>query len=1179
MTFSATHTAPSYKERFLAFFPAHFNSSAGSVAFFLLLVSGVYLTSYYSYLLFHSVAEFFSIFIAVTLFIIAINCAASIRNQYILFIGLAYLFVGVMDFFHTLAYKGMPIFTDYDYYAPQLWIAARYMEAISMLVGFSFLGTRRQVHIPLTLGIFGIVTTGLVASILYWKIFPVCFEPGKGLTPFKVVSEYIICALLLGSVYLLHQRRYLFESQVYHCLQWSLALMIATELCFTLYVADSMSDTFNQLGHICKIAAFALIYRAVVVTGLRDPVNLLFREIKQREANLQEAQTIANLGRWCWRMDDGRWDWSGIVFRSFGIAESGQQTLGQVLETVHSQDRAIFLEALENCRQHGVPFIIKLRIINEERTIFIQVRGESIQDDNGQVERIAGTVQDITAQERMMEELQQAKIEADQANAAKSAFLANMSHEIRTPMNAILGLTHLMRRDAVLPQQFERLDKVTDAAQHLLSIINDILDFSKIEAGKLTLEVADFPLEGVFHSLHGLICDKAEAKGIEVISRIDPALPKVLRGDRMRLSQVLLNFATNAVKFTESGAIALRARLVQQQADAVVVRFEISDTGIGLSPEQQGRLFQPFEQADPSITRKFGGTGLGLAISHRLALLMGGKVGLESSLGMGSTFWLELSLQLGDASAMSSQAPRTLERELEVLVVDDLEEARETLADMLHSLHCRTTLASSGEQALEIMAQAAHNGRPFDLVLLDWKMPGMDGIALAKEIQARYIQPRPGVILVTAYGRECPITVFKEAGIAAALPKPVTSSSLLDTIVGLVTGEDTLQKASVASTSPSLHQPNLQGYYVLLAEDNLVNQEVALELLRSVGLRVDVADDGRMAVELARTHAYDLILMDVQMPHMDGLAATAAIRQLPDRAKVPILAMTANAFAEDREACVAAGMDDHLSKPVDPDKLFATLQHWLSRTAGSNAGRGAAASASVAAPSADTGLHARLSAITQLDMAAGLKIVCGKLPTYRRILALFADGHANDAQRLQALLALGDFAQLRQLAHALKGAAGNIGAQGVRAQALALEMAAERGDAAQAQVAVQALATELVALVAALRTALLVAAPSTAMAPNATSSVSSAPSATTATAGGLTTLPVPSAQLASELQSLHNLLSNDDLEARRLFRHLQPILLENQWPATVLEPLAAAIERFDYAQAIHLLRQHHAPSP
>lgn len=1141
-------------QRFLAFFPAHFNTSALGVAVFILLVFSVHLSSHYSYLLFHAIAEFFSIFIAVTLFIIAINCAASIRNQYILFIGLSYIFIGSIDFLHTLSYKGMPIFTDYDYYAPQFWIAARYMESISMLVAIGFLGTRRQLHIPLTLGIFTTITTALVASILYFRVFPVCFEAGKGLTPFKVFSEYVICALLLGSIYFLYQRRHLFHTKIYHCLQWSLVLMVATELCFTLYVSDTMSDAFNQIGHLCKIAAFALIYRAVVVTGLRDPVNLLFREIKHSEAGLIEAQTIASLGRWSWTLGDGVWEWSGVVFRSFGIAESGQQTLHEVLETLHPQDRASFLEGLEQCRQQGLPLMRKVRVLNGERCLFIQVRGEGIRGNNGQIERITGTVQDITAQEHLMEELQQAKTEADQANAAKSAFLANMSHEIRTPMNAILGLTHLMRRDAVLPQQCDRLDKVTNAAQHLLSIINDILDFSKIEAGKLTLEVADFSLEAVFHNLHELICDKAEAKGIEVISRIDPALPQALRGDRTRLSQVLLNFATNAVKFTESGAIALRARLLQQQGDTVKIRFEISDTGIGLSAEQQARLFRPFEQADPSITRKFGGTGLGLAISQRLAALMGGQVGVESTLGMGSTFWLELSLPKGDALALGATPTRSLDRELEVLVVDDLEEARETLADMLRTLRCHTTLADSGPQALEIMAQAQRNGRPFDLVLLDWRMPGMDGITLAREIQARYTQPRPSVILVTAYGRECPDTAFKEAGIAAALPKPVTPSSLLDTIVGLVTGKEVLHSNAASPTPPA---PSLQGHYVLLAEDNLVNQEVALELLHSVGLRVDVADDGQIAVDLARDHAYDLILMDIQMPRMDGLAATAAIRKMPGRATVPILAMTANAFAEDREACITAGMNDHLSKPVNPDTLFATLQHWLTTAARPTA---------IALPPAATpeqGLQERLAAIRQLDTAAGLKVVCGKLPTYRRILALFADSHADDAARLQTLVEQGDLAQAARLAHALKGAAANIGAQGIRAQALALELAAERADVTQIRPALAALLQELPALVRDVRAAV---APTALAAPiPAATPVVVVPSA----------LP---ALLAAEVQSLHNLLTHDDLQARRLFHQLQTALA-GHWPSTVLEPLAAAIERFDYAQALDLLRPYHAPSP
>lgn len=1082
-------------QRFLAFFPTQFNVSASTALVFALLVFGVHLSSHYNYLLFHTIAEFISIFIAVTMFIIAINCAASIRNQYVLFVGLAYLFVAGMDFLHVLSYKGMPLFIDYDYYAPQFWIAARYIESISMLMAFGFLGMRRQVSVPLTIIGFTIVTTLLAASILY-KIFPVCFEAGKGLTPFKVISEYVICILLLGSIYLLHQRSHLFDKKVYRCLQWSLVLMIATELCFTLYVSDPMSDAFNQIGHICKIIAFALIYQAVIVTGLRDPLNLLFREIKQSEARLVEAQTIANLGIWSWNLANNSWDWSGAVFRKFGITEVGQKNQQEVMTTIHAEYRESFLVALNQCRQDGHPFALKIRILNGDSSIFVQVRGEGIRGSDHQIERINGTVQDITSQELMIEAVQQAKIGADQANAAKSAFLANMSHEIRTPMNAILGLTHLMRRDAIQPQQFERLDKVTDAAQHLLSIINDILDFSKIEAGKITLESNDFALESVFYSLYGLISDKAEAKGIEVICRIDPALPKALCGDRMRLSQILLNFATNAVKFTESGAITLRARLVQQKVNVVHIRFEISDTGIGLSAEQQLRLFQPFEQADPSITRKFGGTGLGLAISQRLASLMQGMVGVESTLGMGSTFWLEIALHPGDATVLNLISPRSLDRELEVLVVDDLEEARESLADILRTLRCHTTLADSGPQALQKMAQASNKGRPFDLVLLDWKMPDMDGIDLAREIQSRYNQPRPGVILVTAYGCQCPESILKEAGIAAALSKPVTPSSLLDTIVALVTGEEVTTSAAL---SPLHHRhqppPDLWGHYILLAEDNLVNQEVALELLHSVGLRVDVADDGQVAVDLACERAYDLILMDVQMPRMDGLAATAAIRKIPGRATVPILAMTANAFAEDREACIAAGMNDHLSKPVDPDKLFATLQCWLqprpvvgAAVAGalSSLPLSSASSIAVVATTAkmasvvETSLAERLMAVAQLDAAAGLKVVCGKLPTYQRILAMFADNHAGDAIRLQALVAEGDVVQAKRLAHTLKGVAANIGAEGVRAQALALEMALEQGvDANQVRQLLDALLQELPALVSGLRAALALPTPPT----------------------------------------------------------------------------------------------------
>lgn len=526
-------------------------------------------------------------------------------------------------------------------------------------------------------------------------------------------------------------------------------------------------------------------------------------------------------------------------------------------------------------------------------------------------------------------ESQEARQEAEQANRAKSAFLANMSHEIRTPMNAILGFAHMLRRDNPTPAQAEKLARIAGAGEHLLSVINDILDISKIEAGKVELEYIDFDLDDMIRQVSSIIALRAQVKGIELVVDVN-GLPKRLSGDPTRLSQALINYLGNAIKFTEHGQITLRGRLLGESPDDYLVKFEVIDTGIGISENDLSRLFSAFEQANTSTTRRYGGTGLGLIITKRLAEMMHGRVGVSSEAGKGSTFWL--TARLGKAQENTGQTIEAFVG-MRALVVDDSPVTQAVHSQLLRRLGMRPLAAQSGHEALAALDIGIHEQDPFSIVLLDLKMPEMDGLATLKAIQENHENNPPLCILVTASGEPEVAETAINAGFAGVLVKPMSFDMLRNTLQRHLDDSNAEAPATSESREDDAHliRKQFAGHRILLAEDEPINQEIAREMLEDVRLTVVSADNGREACAMAARETFDLILMDMQMPVMSGIDAALEIRAHGPHPQIPIIAMTANAFAEDRARCLNAGMNDFISKPVDPAVFYAVLLKWLNQ--------------------------------------------------------------------------------------------------------------------------------------------------------------------------------------------------------------------------------------------------------
>ncbi|MBW8904540.1 MAG: response regulator [Betaproteobacteria bacterium] len=812
----------------------------------------------------------------------------------------------------------------------------------------------------------------------------------------------------------------------------------------TLRMLAEGANRFSQGDHAVRIqpeGAPEVSLAAEAFNNMANNIESLIASLGKSESkNKLLATIVEQSSEAIWTKDLGGsiTSWNSGAATMFGYG--ADEVLGRALalgETSREEEQARMHRLLA-----GDKFSYDARAMTKSgNPIDTQVAVAPLLDDANRCIGSIAVARDVTQHKRSEEALRLAREAAEAANHAKSSFLARMSHEIRTPMNGVLGMTELLLETGLTGTQRKYAETVQRSGKTLLGIINDLLDFSKIEAGKLELEKLDMDLRRTMEDIVDLLAERAHAKGLELACSIPPNLPTHVRGDPLRVGQILTNLLGNAIKFTDEGSVVIGVRPLAETATHVTMRFEVRDTGVGITAEAQSRIFEEFAQADGSTTRKHGGSGLGLAISKQLVEMMGGSIHVESDIGKGSTFWFTGEFEK-QAARTDSTAPLGLLTGARALVVESNAVSREILLAQMSNWQVSTRVAETPKQALELLSEAASRSVPYDIAIVDLGLPGMDSLELARSIRARAEITRVRLVMLTR--RHVDVRNARDAGFDACLVKPVRQTVLYECLVNVLSGRSQDPAAAPATTATTSRAPaGLRGR-ILLVEDNLINQQVALGILQIQGYSVTVANNGKEALESHSQGGFDLILMDCHMPEMDGFEATVELRKREQASgkRLPIVALTANAMAQDREECLNAGMDDHLAKPFSMQTMQEMLDRWMPRAA---AGPVETAAALPSAAGDDEVIDRQV-----LDQLSALRIN-GKPELLARTINLYLIESPKLVHKLKQAAAANNAPEIARSAHSLKSCSANVGARVLSRHCSDIEASARRADTDEAR--------------------------------------------------------------------------------------------------------------------------------